>query len=349
MKMIKTAEACDQKKRSFLKLSGLLGLGAASTALFSVDKAEAVLFGRNEYKVSRTRTAMGTYVSITAIHSSRDQAEQAIGLAFDEIDRLTALLSRYDAASMVSLLNDNGALEFDSSEVVELVSRSLYYHKQTNGAFDITVKPLVDLYKQRFAAGLKPSEAEITAELAKIGSEYIRIENGRISFTRPEMGITLDGIAKGFIVDRISSLLAQQGITNHLINAGGDIRTNGAAAGNKPWTVAIQDPAKQKQYPAVIKMTNGAIATSGNYEIFYDKERMFHHIVDSHTGHSPLLATSVTVKAASVMDADALATSVFVMEPSEGVSFINRQPYCECFVVRQNGVTMQSKGWKAFG
>ena len=350
MEKFKTPEAlCDQKRRSFLKLSGLLGVGAASAALLPVDKAEAVLFGKNEYKVSKTRTAMGTYVAITAIHSSQDEAEHALGLAFDEIDNLTRLLSRYDASSPVSQLNNIGSLEIDSLEVVELVSRSLYYHKQTNGAFDITVKPLVDLYKDRFAAGKKPSEAEINAQLAKVGSENIRLENGRISFGRDNMGITLDGIAKGYIVDRVSMLLAQHGITNHLINAGGDIRTNGSAASGKPWTVAIQDPAKQKHYPAIIKMTNGSIATSGNYEVFYDKEKMFHHIVDSRTGHSPQLSTSVTVKAATVMDADALSTSVYVMQPTEGVSFVNRMANCECFVVKQNGATVQSKGWKALG
>ena len=160
------------------------------------------------------------------------------------------------------------------------------------------------------------------------------------------MGITLDGIAKGYIVDRAGEVLAAKGIVNHLINAGGDILTNGVAAKGKPWTVAIQDPAKHKQYPDVIQLASGAIATSGNYEVFYDKEKVFHHIVDGRSGISPEISASVTVKADTVMDADALATSVFVMQPTLGINFINSQPDCECLVVGNNGLVAKSKGWK---
>jgi thiamine biosynthesis lipoprotein len=137
------------------------------------------------------------------------------------------------------------------------------------------------------------------------------------------------------------------GIVNHLINGGGDIRTSGAAAKGQPWTVAIQDPAKQKHYPDVIRMTSGAIATSGNYEIFYDREKVFHHIVNGRTGLSPEISASVTVRAATVMDADALATSVFVMQPTAGIGFINGQPGCECLVVANNGLVARSNGWSA--
>ena len=94
-------------------------------------------------------------------------------------------------------------------------------------------------------------------------------------------------------------------------------------------------------------MKDGAIATSGNYEIYYDREKLFHHIINSRTGHSPQLSSSVTVIAPTVMDADALATSVFVMEPSAGVQFINSQADCECFVIGKDGAVSRSKGWQA--
>jgi thiamine biosynthesis lipoprotein len=329
-----------------MKTAGLLGLGAASATLLPAGRAEALLFGNKEYKVSKTRIAMGTYVSMTAIHPSQGQAEQAFGLAFAEIDRLTKLLSRYDADSPVSELNTTGTLQHAPQEVLELVGRSLYFHKQTSGAFDITVKPLIDLYKESFSAGNRPSEEQIHQALGQVGSEHLQFNSGNIALAKPGMGITLDGIAKGYIVDRASEVLAAHGITNHLINAGGDIRTSGSAAKGKPWTIAVQDPAKKKAYPDVITMMNGAIATSGNYEVFYDNEKMFHHIIDSRSGHSPALATSVTVQAATVMDADALATSVFVMAPTAGVQFINSQPGCECFVLEPNGASHHSRGWK---
>jgi len=335
----------DPKRRSFLKLSGLLGLGAAGAALLPVQQAEAVLFGSKEYKVSTTRVAMGTFVTMTAIHNSRDEAENAIGLAFEEIERLNRLLSRYDTGSVVSELNQAGSLVRGELEILELVGRSLYYNRLTGGAFDITVKPLVDLYKERFAAGVKPTDAEISALLPMVGSEHLRFEEGGISFAREGMGITLDGIAKGYIVDRASEVLSKKGVSSHLVNAGGDIRTSGLAARGKAWTVAIQDPGKQKAYPDVVKMGSGAIATSGDYEIYYDREKMFHHIVDSRTGHSPVLSSSVTVKAATVMDADALATSLCVMPPVEGVALVNAQPGLECFLIDRDGRARHSANW----
>lgn len=336
----------DKKRRSFLKLSGLLGLGAASAVLLPAEKAEAFLFGHKEYKVTKTRLAMGTFVAMTAIHSSRDEADQAIGLAFEEIDRLNAMLTHYEDQSAIGSFNAAGKLEQAPQEVLELVARSFYYHRETGGAFDITVKPLIDLYKNSFAKSHKPADSEIDRTLKLIGSEKLHFQSGSLQFADSEMGITLDGIAKGYIVDKASEVLSANGVSNHLINAGGDIRTSGLAAKGKAWTVAVQDPAKSREYPDIITMKNGAIATSGNYEIYYDNEKLFHHIINSKSGHSPQLSSSVSVIAPTVMDADALATSVFVMEPIAGIQFINSQPDCECFVIGKNGDISRSKGWQ---
>ena len=337
---------CDQKRRSFLKLSGLLGLGAAGAALLPTPQAEAVLFGPKEYKVSETRLSMGSFLSITAIHLSRDEAQHAIGLAWEEVDRLCKLLSRHDPSTPLSHLNRTGTLPEGQMEVVEVVARSLYHHKQTGGAFDITVQPVLDLYEERFAAGRKPSDAEITALLPRVGSEHIRFAEGKVSFAREGMGITLDALAPGYIVDRVSELLTRRGVVNHLINCSGDIRTSGTAAKGKPWTVAIQDPAKHRNYPEIVSMGTGAICTSGDYEAFYDKEKIFHHIVNGRTGHSPIQSTSVTVKGQmSVMDADAMSTALFVMKPADGIAFVNSRPGLECFLVDHAGGTKKSAGW----
>lgn len=335
-----------QQRRNFLKLSGLLGLGAASAALLPTPHAEALLFGPKEYKVSETRLSMGSFLAITAFHPSRDEAQHAIGLAWEEIDRLCKLLSRHDPSTPLSQLNRTGTLPEGQMEVVEVVARSLYHHKQTGGAFDITVQPVLDLYEKRFAAGRRPTDAEITALLPRVGSEHIRFAKGGVSFAREGMRITLDALAPGYIVDRASELLTRNGVVNHLINCSGDIRTSGAAAKGTPWTVAIQDPAKKKAYPEVVSMGTGAICTSGDYEAFYDKEKIFHHIVNGRTGHSPAYSTSVTVKGPlSVMDADAMSTALFVMSPAEGLAFVNRQPDLECFLIDHQGDFKKSANW----
>jgi len=116
---------CDHKRRSFLKFCGLLGLGSAGTALLPVERAEALLFGNKEYKVSSTKLAMGSFLAITIVHPSKDEAENAMGLAFEEVERLSKLLSRHDSSTPVAHLNKTGSLTAAPPEVVEVVNRSL--------------------------------------------------------------------------------------------------------------------------------------------------------------------------------------------------------------------------------
>lgn len=342
-------------RRSFLKLSGLLGVGVATAGIVTM-KSEAVRFDRKMMKVSESKLGIGTFVSITVIHPSKDQAEEAIGQAFHEIDRLCGLLNRFDEATPVALLNKEGYLKDIPKEVVRVVSASLYYHRVTGGSFDITVKPVVDLFIEKLGGEkktilmeneMKKLLKEIEKLLKLIGSENIELKERSIHFKRPGMGITLDGIAKGFIVDRASEILSKHKIENYLINAGGEINTKGAKGDHRLWTVAIQDPLKKKHYPDVIRMRDGSIATSGDYEVYFDQEKMFSHIVDPKTGLSPHLSTSVSIIADTGMEADALSTGVFVMGPLKGARFIDALPGCECLIVARDGTVTKSKGWKS--
>jgi thiamine biosynthesis lipoprotein len=154
------------------------------------------------------------------------------------------------------------------------------------------------------------------------------------------MGITLDGIAKGYIVDRMAEVLLGNGVGNFLINAGGDIRTAGTKEEGLPWTVAVQDPTKQHQFPDVVQMTGGAVATSGGYE------RSYHHIVHSETGALPEYSASVTVFAPTAMAADAMATTLFAMKPGDGLKLIDTLPGHECLIIDDLGAQRRSEGWK---
>lgn len=348
MASVSSAEAgakCNTGRRKLLKLSGLLGLTLLGSPLLPPECAEALWFNRKNYKISTTRLSMGTFVSMTAIHDSKDQAEEAFAAAFAEIEQLASILSRHDQSSPLAELNRTGMLKDAQAELLQVVNRSLYYHKMTGGAFDITVKPLMDLYLQRFSVGQKPTQQEIERILDLVDSAALQLDTNAISFRQPNMGLTLDGIAKGYIVDRASEVLRDNGITNHLVNAGGDIRTSGSAAGEKKWTIAIQDPAKQREFPDILKLSDGAVATSGNYEAYYDQEKLFHHIVDPHTGDSPQLSSSVSVTASTVMEADALATALFVLEPGEAVDLIERVPESDCFIIARDAVIHKSSSW----
>lgn len=331
-------------RRTFLKYSGMLGVGVAFGGLMPVS--EAVAFDRKLYKVTRTRLGMGTFIAITAMHPSKAEADDAIGMALEEMNRVGRMLDRYQSSSAVGTLNHEGYLADLPKEVCDVVGRALYFHKATGGAFDITVKPLVDMYKEHFATHqTAPPEKEVAKLLELVDASAVRFDGRSIRFAKEGMGITLDGIAKGYIIDQGARVLKASGIKHGLINAGGDIRAIGGKDSRVPWRVAVQNPDKEGPYLDVITMVNGAVATSGNYEVYFDKEKLFHHIVNPRTGRSPLQSTSVSVLASNVMDADALSTSVFVLEPVAGKRLVESMPNTECLILTDGKKKVASTGW----
>ncbi len=334
-------------RREFLKISGIVGLGL-TTCPIGVPSAEAVKFDRKLYKVSKSGIGMGTIVSITVLNPSKDQAEEAIAIAFEEIERLTKLMSRYDASTPVAQLNSEGFLKGAPPELSFVVKKSMHYHQISNGLFDITVKPLLDLFAKSFKDPKKalPSEEKITGLLELVDAELISLNGKTLLFKKDSMGITLDGIAKGFIVDRAVEKMLLKGINHALLNAGGDIRTIGDKGNNRPWKIAIEDPLKKKNYPDVVPITNRSIATSGSYEVFFDQDKIFHHIVNPKTGLSPLINVSVSVQAPTAMEADALSTALFILDPARGTRLINSLPHCQSLIVTRNQKKIKSNGWQ---
>jgi thiamine biosynthesis lipoprotein len=334
-------------RRGFLRLSGMLGLGLAACPL-GASVAEASKFTKQLYKVSKSRPEMGTLTSITVLNTSKDQASEAVECAFEEIARLSKLMSRYDVETPVSQLNRDGFLKGVPPELFFVVRQSMGYHEISNGLFDITVKPLVDMYEQlcQNSGGISAYEEKIRPVLELVNARFIIVNEDAIAFRKHGMGITLDGIAKGYIVDRALEVMRKKGIQHALINAGGDISTIGNNGAKGPWRIAIEDPLKKHNYPDVIAITNTAIATSGNYEIFFDGEKIRHHIVNPKTGISPLMNASVSVQAPTAMEADALSTTLFTLDPVTGIRLIQSLPRCEALIVTRNNTKIKSMGWK---
>ncbi len=331
-------------RRTFLKYSGMLGVGFAFGGL--MPTSESVAFDSKLYKVTRTRLAMGTFVAVTVMHPSRTEADEVIGRAFDEMDRVSRLLDRYQSSSPIGTLNRDGHLSDIPPEVSVVLARSLYFNRVSGGAFDMTVKPIVDLYKEHFATHeIPPSEAQMAKILDLVDADAVEFDGRNIRLAKDGMGITLDGIAKGYVIDCGADVIKQQGIKHALINVGGDIRAIGGKGGKTQWRVAIQNPEKTGPYVDTLTMVDGAIATSGNYEIYFDREKLYHHIVSPKTGRSPLQSISVTVLASNVMDADALSTSVFVLEPVAGKRFIEKMPKTECLILTSGRKKTMSSGW----
>ena len=337
----------DINRREFLKITGMLGAGVATSSL-AIPLAEAIKFDKNLYKVSKSLPTMGTIVSMTVLDPSKDRGEEAISMAFNEIERLVKIMSRFDTSTPLYQLNSKGFLPEAPPELSYLINKSKYYYQLSNGLFDVTIKPVLDFFAQSFKdhQNISYNEKGMKDLLKLVNSKFITTNGRYIRFKMDGMQITLDGIAKGYIVDKATKKLSDMGIKHALINAGGDISTIGGKENNRPWKIAIEDPLNKKKYPSVVSIKNGSIATSGNYEIFFDKEKVFHHIINPETGLSPLRNVSVSIQAPTTMEADALSTAVFLLDPTSGTKLINSLPSCSSFIVTKNQRKITSNGWQ---
>ncbi len=335
-------------RRSFLKYSGILGAGMVLSPV--LPAGEAVAFGRGRYRVTRTRIMMGTFAAITVIGPSRDEADDAISLAFDEMERTSRLFDRHRDSSPIGALNREGWAHDLDPEVTALLERSLRLGETTKGAFDITVKPVVDLYQSAFADHqAPPSDARVAGVLDLVDPGAVRMHGRTVRFVKEGMGVTLDGIAKGYTIDCGMNTLKQRRIRHALINAGGDIRSIGGRGRFSPWRVAVQNPNKGAPALQTFTMEDGAAATSGNYEVYFDEEKVYHHLIDPHSARPAQESRSVTVLAATATLADALSTAVFVAGPRDGKDLIETLPGSECLIVTAGSVHVSSSRWPSGG
>jgi len=333
-------------RRVFLKLAGFGSLAVATGAVASPLSSSR--FNRELVHVNKTRLMMGTFVNISLFHESRTLGEEAVETAFDLIHGKEEILTRFSDASPVGSLNREGRLRELSPEVNEAVQLSRRFFRETGGCFDITVKPVIDVTRDAFSLlGKPPDEQDLMGCLDRVGMEHMAVSAGEIRFRREGMGITLDGIAKGLIVDWSADRLIAKGVEHFLINAGGDIRVAGGKQDGSPWRIAVRDPERRDQFAAVIRLREGAVATSGNYEIYFDQEKLFHHIVDPSTGRSPVTGASVSTVASTAAEADALSTAVFVMEPHQGRGFLEKRPGIEGLIITSSHRKFSTSGWRA--
>ncbi|MFH0838895.1 MAG: FAD:protein FMN transferase [Candidatus Omnitrophota bacterium] len=281
--------------------------------------------------VKETRLCLGTVVGITAQGVSKKDIHFAVEEAFKEVASLEAILSKYDTRSDIYSINTSTVKTKPfkvAKESFELIKKSKEFSRISNGAFDITVLPLLELW----GFGNKkvitiPTDSEIQSTLHFIGSDKIILDedNQAISFLHNSMKIDLGGIAKGYIVDKAAEVLKRHGVQNGLVDAGGDLYCFGGNTKNLRWRIGLQHPRNKDKIIARLELKDKAIATSGDYERFIMLEgRRFSHILNPKTGY-PVedIPMSVTIIAGDCMSADALATTVFVLGPAEGLTLLN--------------------------
>ena len=286
---------------------------------------------------------MGTAVEIKIWFFDEAIAKKSISDAFDEIARVENIFSVYKPESEISRLNKSG-LSIVSDEVIQLIKKSNYFSEISGGAFDITVLPVIELWKNSKKKERLPSKKENENAIKLVGWKNISIDekNKKINFAKKGMKIDLGGIAKGYAVDCAVEYLKKNGIKTGMVNAGGDIR----CFGNKTWKIALQNPRDKNDFITVLKIKNKAVTTSGDYEryFFIDKTKIS-HIINPLSGYSADESISSTIIADSATNADALATATYVLGPKDGLKLIQLYKVAECLVIDKEKKIYKTTGF----
>jgi FAD:protein FMN transferase len=281
-----------------------------------------------------SRPFMGTFFHITIYSSSRDDAEKAVYRAFDRIEKLEETLSFYRDNSELNQLVKNAGSEavIAGPDLFEVLESALYWSRQTGGAFDCTIRPLITLWHTRGQEGVLVSSAEIAEAREHLGFNKVLL-NPRLHSVRllaPGMQLDLGGIAKGFSADKALESLKQDGIRIALIDAGGDLRMGDPPPGRKGWLVTLDNSGCG---PSRLELADAAIATSGDKYKFYEVGGIrYSHIVDPKTGMGMTGHRQVTVITGDAETADALATALSVMKIEDGLELINSLDNTEALI-----------------
>ena len=319
-------------RRQFLRITASAGALLASGAGFAGLSHRATAAPA---RIQESRIVMGSMANLTLLSDDPVRAQQAIRAAFERMDALENLLSRFRPQSQLSLLNQHGRLEQAAPELREVVQRAITFGYLTQGAFDISIEPVSRLYREGVKTGRMPTAHEIAEARAYVDYRQIKISGSSVRLEKAGMALTLDGIGKGYIIDQGVAVLREHGFTNVLVEIGGDLSSSGDA-GDRPWRVGIRQPQEGAQV-LIAQVQNMALATSGDYLNTYSPDRVLNHILNPSTGMSPPELASASVSTLDACDADALATALMVMGRERGLALIEHLKDVEALVITKTG------------
>jgi FAD:protein FMN transferase len=291
---------------------------------------------------TETRQIFGTYVSINCYYSeNKTDIFTTIAKCWARVETIHTEMNARSNVGYIARINESGFYGAEvGSDLFGLLQDSIAYSIETGGAFDVTVFPLVQLWRQAAIEGKVPDKDKVDLARDKVGYRYLSLEEGNIVHLKKKgMKVDAGAIAKGYAVDQFAAILMENGIEHFLIDAGGDIFCKGKDAGKKTWLIGVQDPLKADQLVDTLKLSGGAVTTSGDYERFNIIEgKRYSHIIDPSTGYPENKVISATVIAPTAESADAYATAFSVMGGKEAVSLANKFKNIEAMIIeKKNG------------
>ncbi len=299
--------------------------------------------------VQKTNFQMDTVVTIT-LYDWTD--ETAIDAAFQEIDRLEALLSVEKEGSDLDRLAKAAGRDWveiapETQEVLELAKE---YYTVSGGLLDVTAGPLIDLWDIN-NGGHYPTREELEAVLPLINCDDLQIEDGQAYLARPGMKANLGAVAKGYIADRVKDLLVDLGVKHAVLDLGRNILLIGGKTEDTPFRIGIQDPnGDEGAILAVLSVSDRSLVTSGVYERYFEHEgKRYHHILDPDTGFpadNGLAAVSIVSDDSA--NGDALSTTCLLLGKEKGLALIESLPGVEALFVDGDGTMTPSSGFEAY-
>ena len=272
--------------------------------------------------VREGRLVLGTLVTVK-LYGDAEVVRLPVERAYAALDRVDSLMSRYRDDGALRRLEQTAQKGVQTpAELAAVLARSQRFAALTGGAFDCTVGALSGLWN--FPDALAPPDsAAVDSALALVGYEGLQVEGEIVRIGRPGTRLDLGAAAKGYAVARMVAVFEEAGIEGGLIDAGGDIRYWGAKPDGRPWVFGVQHPRDPPRYIEVDDLGLAAIATSGDYQQYFEWEgARYHHLLDPRTGYPARACVSATVWAGTALDADILSTAVFVLGPERGLALV---------------------------
>lgn len=270
--------------------------------------------------------AMGTIMQLKAYGK---KSQKAIEEAVKRIDEIENKMSAFKSESEVSKINNNAGLKTEkvSEDTFYVIKKAKRYCSLSEGAFDVTIRPIVDLWKIGSEKARLPEKREIADKLKLVNYKDILIneEESSAALKNKNQKIDLGGIAKGYAADQVKKVFLQNDINSAIINLGGNIFVLGSKEDGKAWTVGIQDPLKYRgEFVGIVSAVNKSVVTSGNYERYFEVEgKRYHHILDPRTGYpSESDIISVSVISNMSIDGDGLSTGLYIMGCKKAFSLV---------------------------
>lgn len=302
------------------------------------------LSGQEEGQVRRSQIIMGTLVEITAFGPDTGKLDEVVSRAFSEMSRIEDLMSPHVETSDVTLLSKAVGQQKVSEETAEVIRLGLEIAQRSEGAFDLSMGRLIDIWDILNENPQVPEEARIRQAMDGLGPGGLSLEGRMVSKSNVDLQVDLGSIAKGYAVDRAWQLLKDGGVQNASVNAGGDLRLLGDRKG-RPWRIGLVHPRKAGEVLAVLPSADEAVVTSGDYERYFEVDgQRYHHLIDPRTGYPANLCQAVTVVAPTADLADGLATAVFILGPEKGLKLMEEWDGVEGLIVDPDGKVLQTSG-----